>query len=463
MNTFWFQSCKKRLANWSHVAFPSRAFDGISAPQVSALEARILFDANPVFGDNQELAELDLSFDLETLFLPAELPLDFANSSDGESIVINDFQELLNSPLPLDGFDSVADGENSEIGSEIVVIDASVDDFQAILDSLEEQSGLARDFIVLVTRPDQDGIVEITKALNQLENVTAIHIISHARDGEIFLGNAVLDFNSLADRAGELASWRTHLNSNADLLFYGCDLAASNAGEQLVGQLSGLIGADIAASTDLSGSKALGGDWDLEYRAGLINTRNLAASHTFDAWHGLLATTTSSVTTGDQQTTDASSGSQHAIAMDATGAFVVVWSSNDNQVGRDTDGFGVYAQRYNRFGAKVGTEIVVNNQRADDQDQASVAMDDAGNFVVVWADHTISGPGIAIKVMAKRYDANGIVIMSDTLITSVSNDSINPTVAMNSIGEYVIAWQSAATNNDVFATSFDSNGATVSK
>ncbi len=461
MNTFWFQSCKQRLANWSHVAFPSRAFDGISAPQVSALEARILFDANPVFGDNQELANLDLSLDFESFFLPAELPFEFATSSSDGGNFSNDVQEFSSSAMPLDGFDSVADGENSASGSEIVVIDASVDDFQAILDSLEEQSGLARDFIVLVTRPDQDGIVEITKALNQLENVTAIHIISHARDGEIFLGNAVLDFSSLADRAGELASWRTQLSSNADLLFYGCDLAASNAGEQLVGQLSGLIGADIAASTDLSGSKALGGDWDLEYRAGLINTLNLAASHTFDAWHGLLATTTSSVTTGDQQTTDASGGSQHAIAMDATGDFVVVWSSNDNQVGRDTDGFGVYAQRYDRFGAKVGTEIVVNNQRADDQDQASVAMDDAGNFVVVWADHTISGPGIAIKVMAKRYDANGIVIMSDTLITSVSNDSINPTVAMNSIGEYVIAWQSAATNNDVFATSFDSNGTTV--
>ena len=461
MNAHWFQNCKEQLATWSHIAIPKRKNAGTASPQVSALEARILFDANPSFGAAEELVGLDLSLDFESLFQPADLPLHFSGSIQVDGSLDVELPEDYSPQMPLDDLNITAEAEISAVGREIVVIDASIDDYQTILDGIGKQAGIARDITVLITRPNQDGIGEITALLTQLENVTAIHIISHARDGEIFLGNSVLNLNSLADRAGDLAIWRAHLSSSADLLIYGCDLAASDVGEQFVDQLAVLTEADIAASDDLTGHQSLSGDWELEYQAGWINTSSLASSHSFDPWFGLLATTTSTVTTGNQETTDDNGGSQHAIAMDAAGNFVVVWSSDDNAVGRDTNGYGVYAQRYDRFGAKVGVEIVVNNQRGDDQDQASVAMDDAGNFVVVWADHTTSVPGSAIKVMAKRYDANGNTIMSDTQITSGSNDSINPTVAMSSVGEYVIAWQNASTSEDVYAALFDSNGATL--
>src|SRR5688572_15852662 len=67
------------------------------------------------------------------------------------------------------------------------------------------------------------------------------------------------------------------------------------------------------------------------------------------------------------------------VAADADGDFIVVWRS-DNQ---DGNLGGIYAQRYNAAGAKQGDEFRVNTVTTGNQMNPSVAMDDAGNFVVV--------------------------------------------------------------------------------
>ena len=43
-------------------------------------------------------------------------------------------------------------------------------------------------------------------------------------------------------------------------------------GGSLLDRLGTLTGADVAASDDLTGSARLGGDWDLEYGNGRIET-----------------------------------------------------------------------------------------------------------------------------------------------------------------------------------------------
>ncbi|MBL4590027.1 MAG: DUF4347 domain-containing protein, partial [Alphaproteobacteria bacterium] len=52
--------------------------------------------------------------------------------------------------------------------------------------------------------------------------------------------------------------------------FYGCNLAESIDGQGLIQGIASLTGADIAASTDLTGAEVLGGDWVLEYSTGDI-------------------------------------------------------------------------------------------------------------------------------------------------------------------------------------------------
>ena len=74
-------------------------------------------------------------------------------------------------------------------------------------------------------------------------------------------------------------------------MIYGCNLAGSMDGQTLVDELSVLSGADVAASDDLTGSEELGGDWNLEYKAGEIETSLAVSAEVQDNWSGVLAAT----------------------------------------------------------------------------------------------------------------------------------------------------------------------------
>jgi RNase P/RNase MRP subunit p29 len=74
-----------------------------------------------------------------------------------------------------------------------------------------------------------------------------------------------------------LQSWANALGVDADILFYGCNLAGSSAGKELVDNIARLTGADVAASDDLTGHSLLGGDWVLEYHAGTIEAQPIEA------------------------------------------------------------------------------------------------------------------------------------------------------------------------------------------
>ena len=62
------------------------------------------------------------------------------------------------------------------------------------------------------------------------------------------------------------------LKPNADILFYGCDLAKGQKGEAFLDIFQANAHVDIAASNDLTGNADTGGDWDLEIQRGVIDT-----------------------------------------------------------------------------------------------------------------------------------------------------------------------------------------------
>ena len=85
---------------------------------------------------------------------------------------------------------------------------------------------------------------------------------------------------------------------DGDLLIYGCDLAATERGEQFVDSLARLTGADVAASDDPTGHADLGGDWELEYRSGDIESDIPLDQDVQDDWSHTLAIATDNVSTG---------------------------------------------------------------------------------------------------------------------------------------------------------------------
>lgn len=141
---------------------------------------------------------------------------------------------------------------------------------------------------VLRISAGSDGLDQMLDALEGRDDLTAVHIFSHGAEGEIRLGDLVLDADAMEARAGDLARLGEFLTDDGDLLIYGCDVAAGFIGEDYVSRLAELTGADIAASDDATGAGGLGGDWELEVAAGPVEAGTIEAS----GYANILATDT---------------------------------------------------------------------------------------------------------------------------------------------------------------------------
>jgi len=117
-----------------------------------------------------------------------------------------------------------------------------------------------------------DAIDQISQFLSERSDITAMHVFSHGANGELQFGDQTLDAVGLLERADDIAGWRNAFSSNADVLLYGCEVAVDGEGRQFVDSLARLTGADVSASSDITGAAAKGGNWELEYRKGSIET-----------------------------------------------------------------------------------------------------------------------------------------------------------------------------------------------
>ena len=139
----------------------------------------------------------------------------------------------------------------------IVFLDQSLSAYQAQLG----------DANVVLLDPERDGVAQITEILTGESDVAAVHIISYGEPGNVRLGSTDLNSSTLPSYADQLAAWSDALTADADILLYGCSVGADG---NFLGELAALTGADVAASSDPTGSWLYGGDWDLEASTGLI-------------------------------------------------------------------------------------------------------------------------------------------------------------------------------------------------
>jgi Domain of unknown function (DUF4347) len=100
------------------------------------------------------------------------------------------------------------------------------------------------------------------------QGITTVHLVSPGSAGQIQLGSAVLSLATLERYVWDLVTWADTLAADAELLLYGCEVAAGEQGEALIFQLHQLTGAKIAASKTKTGSAASGGTWKLTVETG---------------------------------------------------------------------------------------------------------------------------------------------------------------------------------------------------
>ena len=167
---------------------------------------------------------------------------------------------------------------------ELILIDAGVQDSEQLLDEVLRNRPDSN-FEIRVINGEENGVAQISELLGKADRkYDAIHIISHGDEGQVNLGNTTLSAENLNQYTSALAGWAESLTGEADLLFYGCDLAGNAEGEQFIESISAITGADVAASDDLTGAANKGGDWDLELKVGTIETQALVA----ESWDHVL-------------------------------------------------------------------------------------------------------------------------------------------------------------------------------
>jgi hypothetical protein len=181
---------------------------------------------------------------------------------------------------------------DADISHELVFIDTDTPDYEQLVEDLLADQDESRRIGIVLLDNNRDGIEQITDILSKFENLDAVHIISHGGDGTIDLGGSTLDGESLEANAERITGWSKSFSESGDLLIYGCDLAATENGQSLIDNLATLTGADVAASDDLTGNAQLGGDWELEYRTGAIETELAVSTQAQTAFEAVLVTET---------------------------------------------------------------------------------------------------------------------------------------------------------------------------
>ncbi len=144
---------------------------------------------------------------------------------------------------------------------------------------------------------------------------------------------------------------------------------------------------------------------------------------------------------GDEFVVYTATGDQYANAVAATpdGAFVAVFEDNAN---------GIYARRFDANGDALGDAFQVSTTTGKAYDDAQVAMAADGRFVVVW---TIAYPGYTdLDVHYRRYAADGTALdATDVRANTITSSKQSwASIAMDPAGNFVIVWDDDASGDD---------------
>jgi hypothetical protein len=148
------------------------------------------------------------------------------------------------------------------------------------------------------------------------------------------------------------------------------------------------------------------------------------------------------------------------VAMSSDGKSTAVWDSS----GQDGDSFGVFGQTLTASGAKEGVEFQVNSYSTGSQMRPTIARHNDGRFVVAWQG---AGLGDASGVYMQRFDATGAKVGDETLVHSYTGGiQGEASVAVLTDGNFIVVWSSADQDGDkygIFAQRFDKDGNKVYK
>ena len=126
------------------------------------------------------------------------------------------------------------------------------------------------------------------------------------------------------------------------------------------------------------------------------------------------------------------------VGSNANGDFVVTWTDIGTS---PTGGYQVYARRFDSSGAPQGGNIPVNTYTTETQGRSSVGLDSAGNFVVVW--QSFGQDGADNGIFGQRFDNTGAKVGAEFQVNQHTTGAQRESrVVRRSSGEFLVTWRS---------------------
>ncbi|WP_353931255.1 DUF4347 domain-containing protein [Okeanomitos corallinicola TIOX110] len=186
---------------------------------------------------------------------------------------------------------------------DLLFIDSTIENYATLLE------GVLPNIKVFILDSHQDGITQISSKLSEYSQINTIHIVSHGSPGCLYLGNRQLNLENLSQYQEFLKDWKVD-----QILLYGCNVAAGDAGEKFISNLHKITGANISATTKPIGNKNLGGHWNLEISFPETTTINVPFKEkTLATYPGIL------ISTNDAFKLHSKPDAQHTIYLDFDG------------------------------------------------------------------------------------------------------------------------------------------------
>ncbi|MFC2085525.1 hypothetical protein ACFLS9_10735, partial [Bacteroidota bacterium] len=143
-----------------------------------------------------------------------------------------------------------------------------------------------------------------------------------------------------------------------------------------------------------------------------------------------------------------------SISTDGSGNFVITWENGDDDWQTD-----IHAQRFSGNGTPIGTNFKVNDdQGTTDQGAPSVCADDSGNFVITWGDDRNEWHS---DIYAQRYSGDGTLIDANFKVNDdqFSAGQDNASICIDNNGNFVVTWVDGRNDaGDIYAQRYSSDG-----
>ncbi|MGL4883086.1 MAG: DUF4347 domain-containing protein, partial [Waterburya sp.] len=331
--------------------------------------------------------------------------------------------------------------------SAIAFIDSDVSCYAALARAIKSST------TVVVLDSQIDRVQQITHSLQQ-GNYQEVHLISHGSPGCLNLGNTQLSLDTLENYTPDLKTWFSTTSNlsvssqSCTLLIYGCNVASGDAGAEFMTKLQQLTGANIVASTSLTGNAIQGGNWDLEVSTNPDRDIDLVIDEkTQLAYQGVLADFTVTTTNDENDGSDAGTGLslREAIAL-----------ANENE-GEDTITFDSSLSG----GTIALTETELNGRGFPTN--ADLEVTDSVNIMGLGAknltiDGLNGGNGI-FKITGENTNVNleGLTIANGDYTRLFYNDSL-PAGAINFNGANLTVKDSVITGSDATSGALQNSG-----